>query len=144
MATLTPPKHYFDALTDILAAVDPKPSDPWMWTAATHTESNKQEGVLESIGQVHDLVSGLWDNWYLIIEHGSDPGMFTQCYRDGDRFRTECNLREVESATRRVYTIADKDGYLSMANCRAIMATYIEKRGELPALEGYVPEIVNY
>lgn len=141
MNTITLTKSNIDIFEQILAVPDPEPAEQWVWRIGGSLH-NTDHNDLESIGELRDLISGLLDEHFLVVSRVNLAGVFTQCARQGDRFRTECSEPAPGGNIMRHYS--DADGYLSMALCQTVMGAYIMSNGNLPHLDGYTAEQFDY
>ena len=140
MSTITLTSKSIDILEQILAVPDPKPAEQWLWRKSGSGYEDPQP--LKSIGELRDLISALPLKSFLIVAHHSQPGLFTQCARTGDRFRTECSVPTGDGND--VHTFADDDGLLSMALCQTVMGAYVQSNGRLPHLGGHETEVMHF
>ncbi len=80
-----------DELTAILATPDPEPAESWAYKIG-NLPFGMVMGQLKSIGQIHDLLVTLPDGCFLIVLKENSPDVFTQAFRTGNSFQTECSV----------------------------------------------------
>lgn len=72
------------------------------------------------------------------------PGIFTQSYREGHRYHTECSTPNGIGNLIHQYAEADGQG-LSVAMAHLVMSSYITTGGRLPAdWHGPTPTTLQY
>ena len=140
MSTIPLTSKSIDILEQILAVPDPKLGEQWLWRTSEMRHCDPQP--LQGIGELRDLISALPDESFLVVSHHAQAGLFTQCARSGDRFRTECSIPT--GTGNEVYAFADADGRLSMALCQTVMGAYVRSNGRLPSLDGYDTEVMHF
>lgn len=143
MSTMTLNQAMIDELTQILAVPDPKPSEPWKYRIASQKPSAKRDGMLQSIGQLRDLLASLADEAFIIVSKPSQPGVFTQALRTGSRFATECSIPNEMGNLLHQYH--DGDGNLPLELAHLVMGAYIMRGGRLPLdWQGKPPATMQY
>lgn len=130
MSTMLLNQSMIDELTQILAVPDPQPSEPWRYAIASQTSSAKRDGVLQSVGQLRDLLASLEDDAFIIVSKPSQPRVFTQALRMGSRFVTECSIPN--GAGNLLHQYHDGDGHLPLELAHLVMGAYIMRGGRLP------------
>lgn len=123
-----------DELTAILAIADPEPAESWAYKIG-NLPIGMVTGQLESIGQIHDLLATLPHGCFLIVLKENSPGLFTQAWRAGNSFQTECSVPEPGGNVIRRYRFAGGDD-LALVLAQQVMAAYVQSQGNLPEITG--------
>lgn len=123
-----------DELTAILAIADPEPAESWAYKIG-NLPIGTVTGQLKSIGQIHDLLATLPHGCFLIVLKENFPGLFTQAWRTGNSFQTECSVPEPGGNVIRRYCFTGGDN-LPLVLAQQVMAAYVQSEGSLPEVTG--------
>lgn len=131
-----------DELTAILAVPDPKPSEPWAYTTFDgHKLIDK--GPLKSVSHVHDLLECVPDGGFIIIIKLGLDGIYTQAWREGRVYQTECSVpNEIGNLIYQFHTV--EGGDLPLALAYLVMGSYVRLGGRLPEWEGPEPKKLQF
>lgn len=125
-----------DALVTHLTELDPRPSEPWEY----FTSWDQTRRPLESVGHVRDLLAALPDDTFIIITKEGWPGLFTQAWRHGNRYGTECSIPNRWGNLIHHYRTADGEE-LNLTMAHLVMGSYIRRGWRLPEWAG--PELIT-
>ncbi|MFB9775313.1 hypothetical protein [Brevibacterium otitidis] len=140
-----------DELTAILAVADPEPAESWIYKIG-NLPIGMVVGRLKSIGQIHDLLVSLPHDCFLIVQQERSPWVFTQAWRKGNSFQTECSAPERKDSEDggkdrghniRRYCFTGGDN-LPLVLAQQVMAAYVQSEGSLPEITGLQHKIEPY